>query len=107
MIQVNRIYLIFNRLVTKKFLVDTSDMKYLKLSLHKYNRKRKGKSINVKENENNITKTFAYQTERGDLTQYNSIGSPLLLKSSRQNLIILYSNAFSLISFINSRGLFS
>ena len=25
MIQVNRIYLIFNRLVTKKFLVDTSD----------------------------------------------------------------------------------
>ena len=26
MIQVNRIYLIFNRLVTKKFLVDTSDM---------------------------------------------------------------------------------
>ena len=29
MIQVNRIYLIFNRLVTKKFLVDTSDMKYI------------------------------------------------------------------------------
>lgn len=28
MIQVNRIYLIFNRLVTKKFLVDTSDPKY-------------------------------------------------------------------------------
>ena len=27
MIQVNRIYLIFNRLVTKKFLVDTSDWK--------------------------------------------------------------------------------
>lgn len=27
MIQVNRIYLIFNRLVTKKFLVDTSDLK--------------------------------------------------------------------------------
>ena len=27
MIQVNRIYLIFNRLVTKKFLVDTSDKK--------------------------------------------------------------------------------
>ena len=26
MIQVNRIYLIFNRLVTKKFLVDTSDI---------------------------------------------------------------------------------
>ena len=26
MIQVNRIYLIFNRLVTKKFFVDTSDM---------------------------------------------------------------------------------
>jgi len=25
MIQVNRIYLIFNRLVTKKFLVDTSE----------------------------------------------------------------------------------
>lgn len=28
MIQVNRIYLIFNRLVTKKFLVDTSDEIY-------------------------------------------------------------------------------
>ena len=28
MIQVNRIYLIFNRLVTKKFLVDTSDQIY-------------------------------------------------------------------------------
>ncbi|CAH2758545.1 hypothetical protein BUAKA3JSW_03445 [Bacteroides uniformis] len=28
MIQVNRIYLIFNRLVTKKFLVDTSEVKY-------------------------------------------------------------------------------
>ena len=27
MIQVNRIYLIFNRLVTKKFLVDTSGIK--------------------------------------------------------------------------------
>lgn len=26
MIQVNRIYLIFNRLVTKKFLVDTSEV---------------------------------------------------------------------------------
>ena len=26
MIQVNRIYLIFNRLVTKKFLVDTSEL---------------------------------------------------------------------------------
>lgn len=31
MIQVNRIYLIFNRLVTKKFLVDTSEMKLLSL----------------------------------------------------------------------------
>lgn len=32
MIQVNRIYLIFNRLVTKKFLVDTSDgLKEMKL----------------------------------------------------------------------------
>lgn len=30
MIQVNRIYLIFNRLVTKKFLVDTSDNTHLK-----------------------------------------------------------------------------
>jgi hypothetical protein len=30
MIQVNRIYLIFNRLVTKKFLVDTSEDKYKK-----------------------------------------------------------------------------
>ena len=28
MIQVNRIYLIFNRLVTKKFLVDTSDFQF-------------------------------------------------------------------------------
>ena len=28
MIQVNRIYLIFNRLVTKKFLVDTSVINY-------------------------------------------------------------------------------
>ena len=28
MIQVNRIYLIFNRLVTKKFLVDTSEYIY-------------------------------------------------------------------------------
>ena len=27
MIQVNRIYLIFNRLVTKKFLVDTSEVR--------------------------------------------------------------------------------
>ena len=32
MIQVNRIYLIFNRLVTKKFLVDTSDTKIRKLA---------------------------------------------------------------------------
>ena len=30
MIQVNRIYLIFNRLVTKKFLVDTSDSLFKK-----------------------------------------------------------------------------
>ena len=30
MIQVNRIYLIFNRLVTKKFLVDTSELKIKK-----------------------------------------------------------------------------
>lgn len=29
MIQVNRIYLIFNRLVTKKFLVDTSEILYV------------------------------------------------------------------------------
>ena len=28
MIQVNRIYLIFNRLVTKKFLVDTSGIRF-------------------------------------------------------------------------------
>ena len=33
MIQVNRIYLIFNRLVTKKFLVDTSDSLYQKGAL--------------------------------------------------------------------------
>lgn len=31
MIQVNRIYLIFNRLVTKKFLVDTSEISLSKL----------------------------------------------------------------------------
>ena len=30
MIQVNRIYLIFNRLVTKKFLVDTSGLLFVK-----------------------------------------------------------------------------
>ena len=40
MIQVNRIYLIFNRLVTKKFLVDTSV-----LQLH-MNRKRCCKNTN-------------------------------------------------------------
>ena len=34
MIQVNRIYLIFNRLVTKKFLVDTSVFPY-KMNIHK------------------------------------------------------------------------
>ena len=34
MIQVNRIYLIFNRLVTKKFLVDTSVIVY-KINLFK------------------------------------------------------------------------
>ena len=33
MIQVNRIYLIFNRLVTKKFLVDTSDIDLLNYML--------------------------------------------------------------------------
>ena len=33
MIQVNRIYLIFNRLVTKKFLVDTSDNRYFLMLL--------------------------------------------------------------------------
>ena len=40
MIQVNRIYLNFNRLVTKKFLVDTSDtiiiikiVKYIRFNL--------------------------------------------------------------------------
>lgn len=31
MIQVNRIYLIFNRLVTKKFLVDTSEIRNEKI----------------------------------------------------------------------------
>ena len=31
MIQVNRIYLIFNRLVTKKFLVDTSESCYMRM----------------------------------------------------------------------------
>ena len=39
MIQVNRIYLIFNRLVTKKFLVDTSDNLYkMNFSLNFYTR---------------------------------------------------------------------
>ena len=33
MIQVNRIYLIFNRLVTKKFLVDTSEIEEQKTPL--------------------------------------------------------------------------
>ena len=33
MIQVNRIYLIFNRLVTKKFLVDTSVLVLIMKSL--------------------------------------------------------------------------
>ena len=41
MIQVNRIYLIFNRLVTKKFLVDTSvitllTIKYLQYRAQRY-----------------------------------------------------------------------
>ena len=34
MIQVNRIYLIFNRLVTKKFLVDTSEILLFHLQAH-------------------------------------------------------------------------
>ena len=33
MIQVNRIYLIFNRLVTKKFLVDTSAETYILMGI--------------------------------------------------------------------------
>ena len=33
MIQVNRIYLIFNRLVTKKFLVDTSEIPIYNITL--------------------------------------------------------------------------
>ena len=33
MIQVNRIYLILNRLVTKKFLVDTSDIEFITTSV--------------------------------------------------------------------------
>ena len=37
MIQVNRIYLIFNRLVTKKFLVDTSDNQ-LKININENNK---------------------------------------------------------------------
>ena len=36
MIQVNRIYLIFNRLVTKKFLVDTSECLIIIVSLLYY-----------------------------------------------------------------------
>ena len=51
MIQVNRIYLIFNRLVTKKFLVDTSDhffILYQELQLYKqhyFYRKKGGDNI--------------------------------------------------------------
>ena len=37
MIQVNRIYLIFNRLVTKKFLVDTSDFMNMYIGNLSYN----------------------------------------------------------------------
>lgn len=37
MIQVNRIYLIFNRLVTKKFLVDTSELNTQTATDHKIN----------------------------------------------------------------------
>ena len=37
MIQVNRIYLIFNRLVTKKFLVDTSVTKIITIFAEKAN----------------------------------------------------------------------
>ena len=39
MIQVNRIYLIFNRLVTKKFLVDTSVGKIKKSYIFVFNSK--------------------------------------------------------------------
>ena len=39
MIQVNRIYLIFNRLVTKKFLVDTSDNMLLKTGKGTFSKK--------------------------------------------------------------------
>ena len=38
MIQVNRIYLIFNRLVTKKFLVDTSETAKKRVRNGKYSR---------------------------------------------------------------------
>lgn len=37
MIQVNRIYLIFNRLVTKKFLVDTSVSEYYTIAILQQN----------------------------------------------------------------------
>lgn len=46
MIQVNRIYLIFNRLVTKKFLVDTSEI-YNKI-IKKFSRHRIGEYITIK-----------------------------------------------------------
>lgn len=45
MIQVNRIYLIFNRLVTKKFLVDTSVKEYEKTIEFKRANKGENKKI--------------------------------------------------------------
>lgn len=45
MIQVNRIYLIFNRLVTKKFLVDTSVKEYEKAIEFKRANKGENKKI--------------------------------------------------------------
>lgn len=52
MIQVNRIYLIFNRLVTKKFLVDTSDVYILLLQIF---------VCKVRQNQQKLVLSAAYQ----------------------------------------------
>ena len=69
MIQVNRIYLIFNRLVTKKFLVDTSDTG---INLILYNRE-----LGIFQNLNEREFTYTAVPER--LLLYEAIyGSRLL-----------------------------
>mgnify|MGYP000800697107 CR=1 FL=1 len=47
MIQVNRIYLIFNRLVTKKFLVDTSVINYQINTIMRLTKKNSPKSYTI------------------------------------------------------------